>query len=316
MLRTRAWEGGGRGEIRWKHMVKEITEAIAKSDFLVRAVQWAPWLATHSPTVLNKITDKRNEQGVGILTARAQLGGVGVGPLTLQGSKKFRRQTQRWFVNQLVAKDGFCPEQRIRAVMTRWRLEGLPARIARTVTRQLQQLRRLVAPRLRAATMSTIFNRWVTSRRMRQLQEGRQSCVLHCSDTADDSIEHYFNCPIYREWCRRRLGFDQQEGRLVHGLLATSMTGDAIKLQAVATYVLYRTTNHMRRQPFRQAEHRARYVQQYMDQSWHEAARDDGPLRSCCAKASLAASRKRAREQDTDGTPDERPATVRRLSLT
>jgi hypothetical protein len=83
-------------------------------------------------------------------------------------------------------------------------------------------------------------------------------------------------------------------------MLAIPMTDDDLRLQAVATYVLYRTVHHIRRQPGRNEEARKKFVQHYMDQQLHEATRDDSKLRNCCMKAGWAAWAKRPREGDAE----------------
>ena len=126
--------------------------------------------------------------------------------------------------------------------------------------------------------------------------------MIHCSPTADDSVEHYFCCPVWKEWQRRRLGARVAEHGLAHGMLATPMTDEDLRLQAVATYVLYRTVNHVRRLLTADETARKAFVHHYMDQQVHEATRDDSKLRSYCAEAGWAAWAKRPREGDAGHT--------------
>ena len=65
-------------------------------------------------------------------------------------------------------------------------------------------------------------------------------------------------------------------------MLALTMDDTALRLQAVATYVLYRTVHHVRRLTGIIGLAREQYVKRYLDQMLHEATRDDGRLRHCC----------------------------------
>ena len=232
--------------------------------------------------------------------AREDLVGSLVGPLTKPMARKLRTHTQRWFVIQLQSMDGYNLTEWLRTRRHRWRLPGFPGRNALLVAAQLARLRKMVPPRLRAATLSTILNRWTTDRRMRHVRKGACTCLLHCRDEAADSIEHYFRCPVWLDWQRRRLG-DRLVGHgLGHGVLASRMSDEALRLQAVATYLLYRTVNHLRHHRFAQPEERQQYIQHYLNQMLHEATRDDSALRRCCGCPVADAARKRAREQEPE----------------
>ena len=73
-------------------------------------------------------------------------------------------------------------------------MPGRPAIIANRAVRRLQSLSALTPLRVCAAMLSTLWNRWTTKRRFQQ----RGRCVLLCSETAVDCIEHYASCPAVR----------------------------------------------------------------------------------------------------------------------
>ena len=293
MLRMHAWEDRANRGIRWTGFASALAAARQQSYFIVRAARWKSWLDRHTPTMIKSVVAQNKERGISIARAREELGGIVCGPLTKQASARFRRHTQRWFTARLLERDGYNVENRLRSRLHRWRLPGFPGRTARIVIAQLARLRRLVPPRLRAATLSTIMNRWVTDRRMRGVSGTRRACVLGCSATADDAIEHYFCCPVWRDWLRRRLGTASSQHGLVHGVLATKMSDKTLQLQAVATYVLYRTVNHIRHRPLGAETAWREFLQHYFDQQRHEAARGHPKLQKCCKEAAFEASRKR-----------------------
>ena len=143
--------------------------------------------------------------------------------------------------------------------MQRWQLPGPPAIIAARVLRRLQTLKPLVAPRVSAAVLSTLWDRRTTGRRFQR----QDICVLGCSPTAADSIEHYACCPIIRTAARRFLGLHMRPWphALCDFMLATgppaaphpsraNLTRSAILLYAA--YTAANTARH--RAPRTQAE--------------------------------------------------------------
>ena len=75
------------------------------------------------------------------------------------------------------------------------------------------------------------------------------------------------------------------------------MLDDTLCFQAVANYVLYRTTNHLLHTGMGEGEARAAYVEKFMDQLLHEACRGDAGLRRCCQDSNPAGGiRRRAAE--------------------
>lgn len=302
-LRVHAWEDASHGRVPWRRLAAAFRDTRRRTDYLLRDVRWKGWFDRHMPSVIHDTAEEQACRGIDIAAARAALGNTPFGPLSRAASKRFRRSSQRWFVNRLLSQDGFYIERRLRQRLQRWRLPDLPGRVARRVAVQLQQLRRQVPPRVRAATMSTIMNRWTTDRRMRSIRGRRGACVLGCSPTADDSVEHYFCCPEWRRWLRRRFGSALADHALPHALLAVTMPLATLRRQAVATYVLYRAVNQMRRSREWANNRTESYSTHCMDQLLHEAVRDDPRLRKCCREAGLVRSggvrRQRSAERPT-----------------
>ncbi|CAK0813390.1 unnamed protein product, partial [Prorocentrum cordatum] len=81
--------------------------------------------------------------------------GAIVGPLTRPADQRFKKGTQRWMTERLVAQDKYCVERRLRARLARWRLPDYPGRSARRAVRQLVRLRRLVPPRPVGGTLGS-----------------------------------------------------------------------------------------------------------------------------------------------------------------
>ena len=133
----------------------------------------------------------------------------------------------------------------MRARLHRWNLPGLPLRTSRRALRRLAALRARCPPRVAAAALSTLWNRWCTARRFQRVG----NCVLGCGGR-EDSIEHYARCSRTRAFAASflRPGFAAGEGpemlMLTHGRLEDP---DALVRAGVLVYAVYRTTERLRR---------------------------------------------------------------------
>ena len=109
------------------------------------------------------------------------------------------KQLQRRTYNKLLAHNAPHPTTRARHKFERWQLhkthlhpppEGttgrhlLPAWQARRAVASLQLLRSLVPPRVCAAVLSTLWNRWCTHARYQQKNAPTNICLFKCRDTA------------------------------------------------------------------------------------------------------------------------------------
>eukprot|EP00973_Karenia_brevis_P077467 10763333-Karenia_brevis.AAC.1 len=63
----------------------------------------------------------------------------------------------------------YYPESRLRHKLVGWRLRGVPGIIERRILRAFQLLRSRCPPRVMAIYLRTIWNGWVTDRRMKNL---------------------------------------------------------------------------------------------------------------------------------------------------
>ena len=130
--------------------------------------------------------------------------------------------------------------------IVRWRLPGPLLRVARRILRHLAALRDEAPPRLAAAALSTVWNRWCTERRFQRVGP----CVLGCAGQ-EDSVEHYARCPIVREFGTQfvRLRIPAQHG-IEYFTFAHSVLGDVSVLvrTAIIVYSARRVTEQIRRQ--------------------------------------------------------------------
>ncbi|CAK0844109.1 unnamed protein product [Prorocentrum cordatum] len=153
-----------------------------------------------------------------------------------------RKGFQRELYRQIAAARAPNPEVRMRYKLTRWLLPGYPARTSRQVLRNLQRLQTLVAPRLSAACLSTLWNRWTTARRFQVRGATRFICWLGCGPGPEDSVEHYLLCPSIRAVAARELRLRAYEWE--HLLFAGSDVDDeSFTCLALLVYAAYNTFN-------------------------------------------------------------------------
>ena len=295
MLRVHAWEGKPwrPDGIAWGRLCRDLVSARQATTFLVRAARWQDWYHSHMPTVAEAIAQEAAKASIHMSAARAAITKVPAGPLSPQAERSFRRKTQRWFAAKLLARDGFYTEERLRHRLTRWHMGGFPGRTARTAHRNLLRLKALAPPRVRAAVLSTLFNRWTTNRRMRKLSAAPGQCRLGCKPEAADSLEHYFHCQVLRDWIRVRLHEAEPEYPIERWLLATTLSDAQLGRTAVAIYVAYRATQHLRHK----CSVSSAYITHHMNQLFHEAVRGSSALQALCEGREVCHAAKRRKRR-------------------
>ena len=290
MLRVHAWEGERRTNgTKWKDLKEALDLARRYTTHYSRLVTWHAWYASHAPTIMQELVRSAADRQICMARARSDITGVPVGPLTEQAERRYRKGTQNWFARKLLDHDGFCLEMRLRHKASRWRLTGLPGPTARCIQRNLQRLKAIAPPRVRAAVLSTLFNRWTTDRRMRSLRATNGGCRLGCPRCAQDSLEHYARCGVIQQWAERRLRQAPTQRPTEQWMFATRMSDEQLGRNTIVVYVAYRTTQHVRHLSRATPE----YIRHYMNQMLHEAVRDSGPLRTIAGGAPTHRQRRR-----------------------
>ena len=121
-------------------------------------------------------------------------------PWTQPVAERARRSFQRAAGTLLARTDTYDAEGWTRKKLRRWGL-----RDRRQAARSLMRLRELgavVPPRVVAAVIGCIWNKWPTARRCEQRS---RPCLFGCLD-GEDSVEHYVLCRFTRTVARRSLG--------------------------------------------------------------------------------------------------------------
>ena len=126
----------------------------------------------------------------------------------------------------------------------RWNLPIPLGRLSRRLPKRLAAMHKLTTPRVQAAAFRTLWNGWTTASRFQQ----SGTCVLGCSPSAEDRIEHYAHCPFFRDLVTGWLGVRTQLVSLVGFLLAADgMSDKKICLMSIAVYAMHRATAFYRR---------------------------------------------------------------------
>ena len=149
----------------------------------------------------------------------------------------------------------------MREKLSIWRVQLFPRLRATRALEVLKRLRRLVPPRVVAATLRTWFNGWCTARRF----QGRDSCLFGCR-LGEDSVHHYLRCGRLQDFGTARLRLpseERPEARTLAALMlqpGSSMNDEMLTRRALLVAAAYRLhCAHRRGRPFSDVEglHRA-----------------------------------------------------------
>ena len=191
--------------------------------------------------------------------------------------KLMKKHFQKTIRKELDKKFEVNPVSRMRFKLDRWNLPGFPGITAVRYLRALDSLKKLLPPRVAAASLRTAWNGWCTSRRF----QGSGPCVFGCgSFSQEDSLEHYSGCRACVTFLRGRLNYQGPIDRghlLVLGVNISFPEREDLMRLALWCYVLYRTFNKLRCADYR--SHRCSDLGGMMEQYLREAiAGDDGAI--------------------------------------
>ena len=220
--------------------VSELKQAFADTNHLDRLVQWHSWYSSSHLLVLDRALDAALALGVDPFKIHREL--VAQRP----HSSRVKLPLQKELTSLLLKARSFNSnlEQRLRHKMQRWQLATPPGILSRRLPNRLLTLRGVTTPRVQAAVFRTLWNGWTTAARFQRTA----CCVLACSPTAEDRIEHYCKCPFFVDLTRTWLGLPARLSNLAGFLLSADGMGDKeLALMAVAVYAMHRATAHFRR---------------------------------------------------------------------
>ena len=175
---------------------------------------------------------------------------------------------------QLIDKHRLLP----RDISANYKLAGPPAHIARRVYKNLLHLKSLVPPRVCAAGLRTIWNGWCTERRFQRRWGESNVCMLGCKGGAEDSIEHYPQCPVVQQAIRSQLRVRVPNGRAMSFWMMNECPEhdyeEFLTAYALIIYATYNATNTYRHNGVSDSERALDCVKQFVIQGvrGHEKA--------------------------------------------
>ena len=96
------------------------------------------------------------------------------------------------------------------------------------------------------AACCSAWNGWATAARF----QASAPCVLGCSPSAEDRIEHYCRCPGVRDLMINFLGLPEERCCIESFIFAaTPLDPNTLSLMAVAVYSMFRATHEFRNNP-------------------------------------------------------------------
>ena len=224
--------------------------AAARRDtvFIDREWKWQCWYdAAHAKVLMANSNALRGED-VTTIRVEEQAAGAAARPWSAAVTSKVRRTFQKVARQLIQARDSYDALWWTRRKLRRW---GCHDR--REAERSLQRVRSLrgeVPPRVMAAAIGCVWNRWPTARRK---QCRRSVCLLGCG-CGEDSVEHYAGCRRSWEAARQWLGMEFRVSvPLLHWVYAAPTCVEVEHLQgwwgrvALLQYAVQKVTNASRR---------------------------------------------------------------------
>ena len=253
--RVAHWEARRQGGLRVQPRARDIMESMRSSDHILRQVCWRTWLDNSFLLQLKRTLDSCKDAGITRTTVEDVIAKPHGRPFPEHVHARMARNWQK-ATRRLVQPD-FLPDlwSFMRARLDRWPLDIHPRVRADRAMSVLPAISKLAPPRVLAAILRTLWNGWITARRMQQqVPRDRLHCCFGCHEI--DDIAHYAHCSVVGDFARRHLGLIRDStptDRLANFLLLDRrVRGDQparLLRQALRTAVVYHVHNTWRHSP-------------------------------------------------------------------
>ena len=244
-FRVASCENSANGGLAVRQRARELRNWLSSSPQVVHAGIWAHWFRASFYFKLDAALDAFAEHGHTPTSVETMIAGSHPRPLVREVALSVRRQFQKTARGLLLRPNLQAVSVRLRRKTDRWQIPQLPGVRPRRATAVLTALGQLAPPRLVAAIWRTLWNGWLTRRRMAKRCNQLHSCIFGCD--YDDSIEHYGRCPHVAQfaWSRLRISrCTDPPHRLSDFLLLDLPNPDALShllvLKAIRTASVYR----------------------------------------------------------------------------
>ena len=236
--------------LRAERHAQALDRAFANSEHVIRTSRRRAWLLDSAYHRLQAAVSAYRVLGFTVQDVEKDLGANGPRPYTRQQIRRLSRGLQAGCRKRIAAAKRAPPEGRMREKLSIWRVQLFPRLRVTRALEVLKRLRRLVPPRVVAATLRTWFNGWCTARRF----QGRDSCFFGCR-LGEDSVHHYLRCVRLQDFGTARLRLpseERPEARTLAALMlqpGSSMNDEVFTRRALlvaAAYRLHCTHRHGR----------------------------------------------------------------------
>jgi hypothetical protein len=248
-------DGACQNRHKFEGQVKELRALLMDPENPCTRAAWSGW---YKQSFVLRLEDNYRHFASNICHIRTIFDSIGG-----KSPKVLKSCFQSAAYNQIVRKIAPDPANRVRHKLARFKLgvpskhphvqltarQATPAWTSEKALHNLHMLGQLVPPRVASAVFSTMWNRWVTSRRFQRRASASNQCVLGCGPSAEDSIEHYVNCPYTQELGCRYLRLERRQQINMHTFRMCNphiTTREDLTAAAVLVYAIYRATNSQR----------------------------------------------------------------------
>ncbi len=263
---------------------QELDRWIRDTTHFQRYSRWVHWFTKGPTSTLYSNSKSLEDQGLSSATLQEMAAGQ-LDPEEDRGTRfrRIRKKFQRITRVAIDDKTFIDPTERMRHKLDRFNLSGLPGLTASRCVRALYILKSLVAPRVSAAVLRTMWNGWTTSHRF----QGSGSCVLRCSPWAKDKLEHYAVCPCLVKCAKKSLnlhpiGGGIQMGQFIAlGLNEGTVSDETLVKRALGVYAAYRTVNHFSHESGCNASEVTDFFKQFIREAVRGHASSSSVLDNC-----------------------------------
>ena len=241
-VRVTRMEAASSGGLRVHSRAKELRQLLNTAEYMGRRRVWQQWYDQSHVFVLESASRRFDSLDTTTFDFRHSC------DATKKLGQKKGVSFQKSVRKHILKRNAPDAEERMRSKLARWHLPTLPRLAAGRALDNLTRLRLLVPPRVSAAVLGTMWNRWTTARRFQSC--GR--CTLGCSPTAADSIEHYSRCQVVQTIAAKYLGLRITGSSFLPLLTLTANElraepkASRLARAAVLAYATYRTTQTAR----------------------------------------------------------------------
>jgi hypothetical protein len=273
-LRLWFWENRQGGGIQAAQSWQRIRAAGQQQAYMPDCPHHFLWWHSPIQRTLIEVVDRLQQQGVTLQTITMQT--LRHPPSSLEDVLRIKKNTQRVASRLLTRRTALKALPKLRTRLARLLpLRDGPRAQGRTQA-MLKRLRKHCPPRVQAAVISTILNRWCTDRRLRQGQTPRP-CLL-CGLLESDDMRHYAGCMKVRRLFQRMAGGDLPGHLLGHWLGQHPGTLATQTRHAITCYATYRAVHTLRMTTRRTPVDTDRLLWQMV----YEATKGSARLRSVC----------------------------------